>query len=115
MKVYIERNNKSITLGFENPYIIEDGALAEAVNTICGTDIAHIANLFWEGDFMNDCYKLLRFRDGDSPNFEKIYEDCEYDEEELERIKVYNTVIGFLDDYIPKDYHYDYILVDVSW
>ena len=115
MKTYIERNGKSATLEFDAPYTISDSSLVEAVNTICGTDIRHIAPLFWEGDFMNDSFKTLWFRDGDHPSLEEIYEDCEYDEEELEQIKLRNTVTSFLDDYIPEDYHYEYILVDVSW
>ncbi len=115
MKTYIERDGKSVTLGFDNPYTISDGSLAEAVNTICGTNIRYIASLFWANDFMNDSFKTLWFRDGDHPSLEEIYEDCEYDEEELEQIKLCNTVISFLDDYIPEDYPYEYILVDVSW
>lgn len=56
----------------------------------------NLAQLFWEGDYMNDCYKSLYI----SP-----YDD-EYENNDC------NKVIQLLKNYGITD---DQILVDVSW
>lgn len=112
MKTTITRNGVTKTFVLEQPYVIEDYELTNAVNDFCGTEIEFIANLFWEGDFMNDCFKKLYFRDGGKPDYR---EGCSYSDEDLEEMRFQNAVIGFLDELIPEDYPYDYVLVDVSW
>lgn len=115
MKTIITKNGITKTLVLEQPYVIGDYELTEAVNDFYGTEIEFVANLFWEGDFMNDCFKKLYFRDGNRPNYTECYEGLFYSDEALKNMHFQNAVIGFLDELIPKDYPYNYILVDVSW
>lgn len=115
MKTTITKNGITKTFVLERPYVIGDYELTEAVNDFCGTEIEFVANLFWEGDFMNDCFKKLYFRDGNQPNYTECYEGRSYSDEELKEMRFQNAVIGFLDELIPEDYPYDYVLVDVSW
>lgn len=77
----------------------------------------NITQLFWEGDFMNDCYKCLWFRDGEYPVCDEIteYQAKNCSAEELAEFESANRIRDFLFTYLPEDYPYDYILVDVSW
>lgn len=89
------------TVSFDTPFVIEADYLASLVNQHSDVEIKNLARVFWEGDYMNDCYKSLWFRDGNE-------------------LADYNTpeqlaVISFLDATIPKYYPYEHILVDVSW
>ena len=115
MKTTITKNGVTKTFILEQPYVIEDYELTNAVNDFYGTEIEFVANLFWEGDFMNDCFKKLYFRDGNRPDYIERYEGRSYSDEELKEMRFQNEVIGFLDELIPKDYPYNYVLVDVSW
>ena len=115
MKTTITKNDITKTFVLEQPYIIEDYELTNAVNDFYGTEIEFIANLFWEGDFVNDSFKKLYFRNGNRPDYIERYEGRSYSDEELKEMRFQNEVIGFLDELIPKDYPYNYILVDVSW
>ena len=64
-----------------------------------------IRTLFWEGDFMNDCYKNLYFADDEETSYEE-------DEDEKEKIELRNKIYKFLRKMFPT---YESILVDVSW
>lgn len=42
-----------------NMIVVCDGDVADEVSKKYGVNIDYIAPLFWEGDYMNDSYKLL--------------------------------------------------------
>lgn len=113
-KIYIKNNANEITLEFERPYTIEAGILEKAMKELFGIHIDDLANLFWEGNYANDCYKQLYFKDGQFPWQEDIIYEWET-EQEKEESKSRNVVRRFLYDYLPEDYSYDYILVDITW
>ena len=84
--------------------VVEDSDIVEEVNEIYGTEIESIANLFFEGDFMNNCYKSL-------------WIDAEADEdrgygEDGDNFKDRNIVRAHLRQCFPNT---ERILVDVSW
>lgn len=115
MNIYIKNLNGEATLEFERPFIIEESALEKVIRTLMpDLKFRNIAQLFWEGDFMNDCYKRLCFKDGDYPDCNEI---TEYQAENCfaEELEAANRIKAFLFTYLPEDYPYDYILVDVSW
>ena len=118
MNIYIKNLNGEATLEFERPYMIEDSVLEKVVRTLMpDLTFEHIANLFWEGDYMNDSYKRLRFRDGEYPVCDEIteYQAKNCSAEELAELESANRIRAFLFTYLPEDYPYNYILVDVSW
>lgn len=113
-KVYIKNKMGEIALEFEQPYVIEAGRIEKAMKDLFGIKIDDLADLFWEGNYANDCYKSLHFRDGNQcwPN-DTIYD---FDSEtEKERCKLRNAIRHFLDDYIEERYPYEYIIVDITW
>ena len=82
--------------------------LADAVALQYGMDASdfEIANLFWPGDFMNDCCKSLGIEEG-----------CDdYDKEEAENgdedARLRCLVYDYLRSAFPGE---DTILVDVTW
>ena len=84
---------------------IADGTLIEMLRK-ANVDIGnhdYIATLFWEGDFMNDCYKALSLRDWGEEDLEEL------DEDEIYR----KNVINFLKTLVPPSC--DEVLIDVSW
>lgn len=118
MNIYIKNLNGEATLEFERPYMIEDRVLEKVIRTLMpDLTFKNIAQLFWEGDFMNDCYKCLWFKDGEYPVCDEIteYQAKNCPAEELAELKSANRIREFLFTYLPKDYPYEYILVDVSW
>lgn len=118
MNIYIKNLNGEATLEFERPYMIEDSVLEKVVRTLMpDLTFKNIAQLFWESDFINDCYKRLYFKDGEYPERDEIteYQAKNCSDEELAEIEAANRIRDFLFTYIPEDYSYDYILVDVSW
>lgn len=118
MTIYIKNLNGEATLEFERPYMIEEGVLEKVVRTLMpDLTFKNISQLFWEGDFMNDCYKRLYFKDGECPDCNEIteYQAENFSCEELAELESANRIKAFLFTYLPEDYPYDYILVDVSW
>lgn len=113
-KVYIKNKMGEIALEFEQPYAIEAGRIEKAMKELFGIHIDDLANLFWEGNYANDCYKHLYFKDGQLPWQDDIAYEWET-EQEKEECKARNAVRRFLYDYIPEDYPYEYILVDITW
>jgi hypothetical protein len=86
--------------------IVADGDIVEEVNAKYDVEIEYIANLFWEGDFMNYCYKSLWIEEEADEEFNG------YEWENEEEIKLRNLVRKYLRDCFPG---VDHILVDVSW
>ena len=89
-----------------NMIVVADGDIVEEVNNKYGVEIEYIANLFWEGEFINDSYKSL-------------WIDEDSDEEEVDRIwtskeeaRCRNLVRKHLRECFPG---VDRVLVDVSW
>ena len=98
--------------------MIEDSVLEKVVRTLMpDLTFKNIAQLFWENDFMNDCFKRLYFKDGEYPDYQEIteYQAKNCSVEDLAEIESANRIKAFLFTYLPDDYPYDYILVDVSW
>ena len=89
-----------------NMIVVADGDIVEEVNAKYDVDIEYIANLFWEGDFMNDCYKSLWI---DEEADEEFYG---YEWENENEINHRNLVRKHLRDCFPG---VDRVLVDVSW
>ena len=110
-KVYIKNKMGEIALEFEQPYVIEAGRIEKAMKDLFGIKIDDLADLFWEGNYANDCYKSLSFRDGN----ECWPDDICYSWDSKERCSARNAVRHFLDDYIPKNYPYEHIIVDITW
>ena len=71
-----------------------------------------IRTLFWEGDFMNDCYKNLYFADDEEISYECDGVIYEVDKDEKKEIELRNKIYKFLRKMFPT---YESILVDVSW
>ena len=113
-EIYIKNVNGEHSLVCETPYVLSARNIEDAMKNLYNMKVDDLADLFWEGNYANDCYKALHFRDGNQcwPN-DTIYD---FDSEtEKERCKFRNAVRHFLDDYIEERYPYEYILVDVSW
>ena len=90
----------------ETVIVVEDSDIVEEVNNTYDTEIESIANLFFEGDFMNDCYKSLWID-------EEADEDRGYPPYEDENnFKLRNIVRAHLRQCFPNT---ERILVDVSW
>ena len=89
-----------------NMIVVADGDIVEEVNAKYDVDIEYIANLFWEGDFMNDCYKSLWIEE----EADEEYKGYEWENET--EIKHRNLVRKHLRDCFPG---VDRVLVDVSW
>ena len=89
----------------ETVIVVEDSDIVEEVNEIYGTKIKSIANLFFEGDFMNDCYKSLWID-------KEADEDRGYACEDENNFKLRNLVRAHLRQCFPNT---ERILVDVSW
>ena len=80
----------------------------------------HMAPLFWEGDFQNDCYKILYF--GDKEILERIDETakeldrCRFDEDEYAGALAREYIVKALNKYCKENHiTTDHVLVDVSW
>jgi hypothetical protein len=71
----------------------------------------YIATLFWEGDFMNDCYKALPLEADWSE--EHLDELDEYDDECKINAIYRKNVKNFLKTLVPPSC--DEVLIDVSW
>lgn len=89
-----------------NMIVVVDGDIVEEVNAKYGVEIEYIANLFWEGDFMNDCYKSLWIEEEADEEFKG------YEWENEEEIKHRNLVRKYLRECFPGT---ERVLVDVSW
>ena len=85
--------------------VVEDSTITEEVNDTYGTEIESIATLFFEGDFMNDCYKSLYIDEEADENRSYCYED-------ENNFKLRNIVRAHLRQCFPNT---ERILVDVSW
>lgn len=85
--------------------VVEDSAITEEVNNTYNIDIESIAHLFFEGDFMNDCYKSLYIDEEADENRSYCYED-------KNNFKLRNIVRAHLRQCFPNT---ERILVDVSW
>ena len=97
---------------FSNEIVVDATDLEEAVTEAYEIESFELCTLFWEGGFMNDCYKNLYFADDEKTSWTyegKTYECGEY---EKERIELRNKVRQFLRAMFP---HADKVLVDVSW
>ena len=81
--------------------MVEDTDIVNEVNT----KIKSIANLFFAGDFMNDCYKSLWID-------EEADENRGYASEDPDNFKLRNIVRAHLRQCFPNT---ERILVDVSW
>jgi hypothetical protein len=113
-KVEITTDKGKGTLVLEQPYVISAEGLSNLINSVWDVKIVDLANLFWEGDYANDCYKTLYFRDGKLPYASELISE-HYSDSVKAKAKMRNIVREFLDRYIREDYPYEYILVDVSW
>ena len=89
-----------------NMIVVADGDIVEEVNAKYGVEIEYVANLFWEGDFMNDCYKSLWIEEEADEEFNG------YEWENEEEIKHRNLVRKHLRECFPG---VERVLVDVSW
>lgn len=89
-----------------NMIVVADGDIVEEVNAKYGVEIEYIANLFWEGDFMNDCYKSLWIEEEADEEFNG------HEWENEEEIKHRNLVRKHLRECFPGA---ERVLVDVSW
>lgn len=78
--------------------------LEDAVNKQFGCEIAELANLLFDTEYSNDCYKRFWFQ-----SMEK-YEGRFWQNEEDIRLR--NLVRAYLQDILPD---YKYVLIDVSW
>jgi hypothetical protein len=85
--------------------VVEDTDIVNEVNGAYGTNIESIANLFFEGDFMNDCYKSLWID-------EEADENRGYACEDEDNFKLRNLVRAHLRQCFPNT---ERIIVDVSW
>lgn len=83
--------------------------LENAINLQYGEDtIEDIVSLLFCGDYANDSYKRLCFKE----EYDDCYDpECD-DPEDEEPIRLRNLVTAYLRDVLPD---YDTILVDVSW
>ena len=113
-KIEIATNKGKGILAFGQPYVISAEVLSNLIKEVWGVEIIDLANLFWEGDYVNDCYKTLYFRDGKLPWSPDLVLE-HYPDSVKAKAKMRNTIREFLDHYIEEDYPYEYILVEVSW
>lgn len=113
-KIEITTDKGKGTLAFEQPYVISAEDLSNLIKKVWGIEIIDLADLFWEGDYANDSYKALYFRDGKLPWASDLVLE-HYSDSVKARAKMRNATREFLDHYIEEDYSYEYILVDVSW
>lgn len=74
--------------------VVDADNLQREVEMRFGVDIGEIRQLFWEGDFMNDCYKYLSFEEDDEDDWMR------------------DLVYQYLREQFPDR---NSILVDVSW
>ena len=88
---------------FETKIVVTASDIEEEVVSVYGVERPELAQLFWEGDFMNDCYKSLWID-------EEADDDDDYgDEEDIEMRKL---IRQHLRQCFPG---VDHVLVDVSW
>ena len=113
-KIEITTNKGKGALVLEQPYVISAEDLSNLIKNVWDVEIINLANLFWEGDYTNDCYKTLYFRDGKHPWTPDLILE-HYSDSIKAKAKMRNITREFLDYYIEEDYPYEYILVDVSW
>ncbi len=110
---------------FVPTYTIEDSEVFDIVREMgygeAIEDVEEItANLFWDGEFMNDCFKRLRIDDHaveeEFITLARYLNPDLYDEEEEKEARARAYIIKALNKYAKENgIEPDYILVDVSW
>lgn len=89
-------------INFEKKIVVTASDIEEEVVSVYGVERPELAHLFWDGDFMNDCYKSLWI--GEEAD------KCDYGDEE--DIEMRRLIRQHLRQCFPGE---DHVLVDVSW
>lgn len=109
---------------FKPTYTLEDSEILEITKEMgygeVIEDIDYTAHLFWEGEFMNDCFKKLYIDDYSVEEafitHARYLNPDLYDEYEEKEACARAYVLKALNKYAKEnDITSDYILVDVSW
>ena len=111
MKImYYTPKEGTITINFKQPYVIEAEDLKKLVKAYIGKEIRNICTLFWEEGYCNDSYKALNYKEI-LHEIRQLKQKRDLTEREQNKF----SVCDCLDYFIPGDYRYDYILIDVTW
>lgn len=110
---------------FKSTYTVTDSEIFDIVREMgYGEVIEEVeeiaANLFWDGEFMNDCFKRLRIDDyaveEEFKTLARYLNSDLFDEEEEKEARARAYILKALNKYAKENgITPNYILVDVSW
>lgn len=98
---------------FKTKITVTASDIEEEIVSVYGVERPELASLFWEGDYMNDCYKSLWIEEeADKHDYGDEEDEEDEDEEDEEDNEMRKLIRQHLRQCFPG---VDHVLVDVSW